>query len=183
MKPRTVAVIWITIGTILVGARAAETPRSVAGQAAAADVMQCDLSGYKEAPGLKAEMNSGALRVTWQGSQGQELRVIFSLLNGAPIIREMAVRRQGAQWVVLGRDLSPEFHVTAGRRRISEQQLAPLRQLGLDRDPELLEREKWKVFWDAPLVIPGSSGTNPGLPRSPEEIRRSAATYNSTGAR
>ena len=156
-------------------------PRSVPGQAAAADVMQCDLSGYKEAPGLKAEMSSGALRVTWQGSQGQELRVTFSLLNGAPIIREMAVRRQGAQWVVLGRDLSPEFHVTAGRRRISEQQLAPLRQLGLDRDPELLEREKWKVFWDAPLVIPGSSGTNPGLPRSPEEIRRSAATYNSTG--
>jgi len=82
---------------------------------------------------------------------------------------------------VLGLDLSPEFHVTTGRRRISEQQLNPLRQLVLDRDAELLEREKWNVFWDAPLVIPGSPDTNPGLPRSPDEIRRATATYSSSG--
>src|SRR5215510_3283978 len=92
----------------------------------------------------------------------------------------MAIRRQGGQWSVLGRDLSPEFQVIAGRRRISEQQLAPLCTLGLDRDQEVIESEKWKVFWDALLVIPGSSGTNPGLPRSPDEIRRATATYNST---
>jgi hypothetical protein len=40
---------------------------------------------------------------------------------------------------------------------------------------------KWKVFWDAPLVIPGAPGTNPGLPRTPDEIRRAAATYNAGG--
>src|SRR5256712_11762530 len=143
--------------------------------------MQCDLTGYKEAPGLKAETSAGSLRVTWQGAREQELRVSFGLLNAAPVIREMEVRRQDGRWTVLGRDLSPEFHVTAGRRRISEQQLEPLRRLGLDRDADFLEREKWKAFWDAPLVIPGAGGTNPGLPRMPEEIRRAAAAYKSTG--
>ena len=61
--------------------------------------------------------------------------------------------------------------------------MSPLRQLGLDRNTEFLEQEKWKVFWDAPLVVPGSSGTNPGLPRSADEIRRAAATYNSSDCR
>jgi hypothetical protein len=146
-----------------------------------ASSMPCDLSGYKEVPGLKAEMDGDALRVTWQGARGQELKVSFGLQNREPVIREMAVRRQGTPWTVLGRDLSPEFHVTTGKRRISEQQLNPLHQLGLDRDPEFLEREKWKVFWDAPLVIPGSTETNPGLPRTPDEIRRSTATYSTSG--
>ncbi|MGH9784862.1 MAG: hypothetical protein ACRD88_11825, partial [Terriglobia bacterium] len=145
-----------------------------------ADSLQCDLSGYKDAAGLKAEMSGDTLRLTWQGTRGQELRVAFGLQNAAPVIRELAVRRQGGQWTLLGRDLSPEFHVTSGRRRISQQQLSPLRQLGLDKDPAVLDREKWKVFWDAPLVIPGSPGTNPGLPRAADEIRRAAATYNSS---
>ena len=148
---------------------------------AGASSMPCDLSGYKEVPGLKAEMDGDALRVTWQGARGQELKVSFGLQNREPVIREMAVRRQDTQWIMLGRDLSPEFHVTTGKRRISEQQLNPLRQLGLDRDPEFLEREKWKVFWDAPLVIPGSTETNPGLPRTPDEIRRATATYSASG--
>lgn len=126
-------------------------------------------------------MRGNTLLLAWQGAQEQELRVGLGLQDSAPIIREIAVRKKGKSWVELARDLSPEFHVTTGRRRISEQQLAPLRNLGLDRDQQLLEREKWKVFWDAPLVIPGASGTNPGLPRSPDEVRRAAATYESTG--
>jgi hypothetical protein len=126
-------------------------------------------------------MDGDALRVTWQGAGGHELRASFGLLNATPVIRDMAIRRQGSPWAVLGRNLTPEFHVTTAKRRISEQQLNPLRQLGLDRDPEFLEREKWKVFWDAPLVIPGSTGTNPGLPRTADEIRRATATYSSTG--
>ncbi len=147
---------------------------------ARAQAMSCDLSGYKEVPGLKAEVHGDALRLSWQGVPGQELRATLGLAD-APVIRELAVRRQSGEWTVLGRDLRPEFQVTSGRRRISEQQLNPLRQLGLDRDSEFLEREKWKVFWDAPLVVPGSDGTNPGLPRTQDEIRRSLATYSSTG--
>src|SRR5437867_3229297 len=148
--------------------------------AAAAAPPQCDLSAYKETAGLKAEMSGDALRVTWQGARGQELRVSFAVDNAAPIIREMAVRASSGQWAVLGRNLSPEFFVIAGRRRISEQQLAPLRALGLDRDPAVIEREKWKVFWDAPMVIGRPANTNPGLPRTADEIRRAAATYNTS---
>ncbi len=147
---------------------------------ATADSMPCDMSGYKDAPGLKAEMSGDILRLTWQGSRGQELRTAFGLENTAPVIRELAARRQGGPWTILGRDLHPEFHVTSGRRRISQQQIAPLRALGLDKDQAVLEREKWKVFWDAPLVIPGSPNTNPGLPRSPAEIRRADVTYKTT---
>jgi hypothetical protein len=141
----------------------------------------CDFAKYREAPGLKAEIAGETLRVSWQGARRNDLRVTFGLQNASPIIREMAARPQTGRWIVLGRELTPEFHVTIGRRRISEQQLSPLRQLGLDRDPEFLEREKWKVFWDAPLVVPGSTGTNPDLPRTPDEIRRAAATYDSKG--
>jgi hypothetical protein len=42
-------------------------------------------------------MVGDALRVTWQGARGQELRASFGLLNAAPVIREMAIRRQGGQ--------------------------------------------------------------------------------------
>src|SRR5262245_54369641 len=190
MKRKTLAAICIMLGMIFVMARAAEALKGSSGpeSGAAAVVatvsvnsMQCDLIGYKETPGLKAEMVGDILRISWQGARGRELRTSFGLLDAAPIIREMAIRQPDGKWSVLASDLSPEFHVTTGRRRISEQQLAPLRALGLDRDPQFIEREKWKVFWDAPLVIPGSSGTNPDLPRNPEEIRRATATFNSTG--
>ena len=45
--------------------------------------------------------------------------------------------------------------------------------------PEVIEREKWQVFWDAPLLVPGTAprvrptapgeaaDRNPGLPRKP----------------
>ena len=85
----------IGILTILATARAAEVskgpfePESPADAAAiaSANSMQCDLTGYKEAPGLKAETSAGSLRVTWQGAREQELRVSFGLLNAAPVIR------------------------------------------------------------------------------------------------
>ena len=56
--------------------------------------------------------------------------------------------------MVLGRDLTPEFEVTSGRRRLSEQQMAPMRELGIELTPEVIDREKWNAFWDAPLIDP-----------------------------
>ncbi len=147
----------------------------------AADSLRCDLRDYKEAPGLAAEATQDSLRVTWQGERGQWLRASFGIQSGQPVIRELAVRKQGGDWAPLALNLTPEFQVTSGVRRISEQQLAPLRALKIPLTPELLEREKWKVFWDSPLTIPGSPNTNPDLPRRPEEIRRASATYNATG--
>jgi len=148
---------------------------------AAGQTLNCDLAEYKPQPGLRAGLANGQLLIAWQGEGGQELRAAFGIEKGQPLIRELAARKAGGAWIVLGRDLLPEFRVTSGRRRVSEQQLAPLRKLKIDLTPEVLEQEKWNVFWDAPLSIPGRAGTNPGLPRSPDEIRRASATYNATG--
>jgi hypothetical protein len=148
---------------------------------AGAQTLNCDLQGYKPLDGLKAEMRSGALEVTWQGERGQTLRAVFAVRDGQPAVREMAVEKNG-KWAVLAHDLTPEYQVTTGRRRISAQQEVPLRQLGLFT-PENIERQKWFAFWDAPLNVPGHPGTNAAvdLPRKPEEIQRAWAAFHITG--
>ena len=60
------------------------------------------------------------------------------------------------------------------------QQVSPLKELGVSLTPEVIEREKWNAFWDAPLMVPGRDGTNVDLPRKPEEIRRAWAKYNAS---
>jgi len=143
--------------------------------------LNCDLSEYRPSDGLAATVNDTSLQLVWQGDQGRQLRVVLTIRDGQPVVAELAVRKATGSWAVLARDLTPEFEVTSGRRRISEQQLEPLRQLGIPLTPELLEVEKWKAFWDAPLEIPGAKGTNPDLPRKPEEIRRAQASYQARG--
>ncbi len=144
---------------------------------AAAQSLSCDLSGYKPQEGLRAEMRGGTVELAWNGAPGQQLRAAFTVRDGQPVVSELAARKAGGSWVVLGRNLSPEFQVTSGRRRLSEQQMAPLRALGIALTPAAIEREQWNAFWDAPLTIPGNKGTNLDLPRKPEEIRRAWATY------
>ncbi len=141
--------------------------------------VNCDLSAYKASPGLTAVHAGADLRVVWAGASGEELRASFGVDERTPRVRELAARKAGGAWVTLGRDLLPEFRVTAGLRRISRQQLQPL-ELLKRTDPEYLEREKWKAFWDAPLRVPGSANTNPGLPRSESEIRRAASSFQTT---
>jgi hypothetical protein len=139
----------------------------------------CDLREYKAIDGLRAENTAAGLQVSWQGDQNQQLRAVFGIRGDQPLVRELALRKGGG-WAVLARDLIPEFDVVSGRRRISEQQLAPLRELHL-LSPDFLDKEKWKAFWDAPLEIPGAANAGPDMPRRTEEIRRASATYHSTG--
>ncbi|MDX1979124.1 MAG: hypothetical protein SFV51_02560 [Bryobacteraceae bacterium] len=145
---------------------------------AALTAATCDTSEYREQPGLRAAARDGAVTVEWQGERAEQLRAVFAIADGQPLIGELAVKGTGA-WKILGRGLKPEFMVTTGKRRISNQQLSPLKALNR-LDPAYLEQEKWKVFWDAPLTIPGSSGTNPGLPRTPDEIRRASSSFKTT---
>ncbi len=148
---------------------------------AGADDFTCDMSGYQPAPGLKADFKSGQLELTWEGERREELRARFGIRDAQPVVLELAARKRRGQWSVLGSDLSPEFHVNTGLRRISNQQLNPLRNLGVEITPEVTEKEKWKVFWDAPLNVPGVDGINTETPRKPEEIRRADSKYNTTG--
>src|SRR3954453_15044963 len=147
--------------------------------AAAADsAMNCDLAGYKAQDGLKAQMRGGLLEVTWQGERREQLRAVFSIRDGQPVVQELAVRKDGAAWIALAGTLSPEFQITSGVRRLSDQQIAPLKELGVALTPEVIEREKWNAFWDAPLAVPGRQGTNLDLPRKPEEVKRAWAKYH-----
>jgi hypothetical protein len=143
--------------------------------------LNCDLREYQPVEGLLAAALNGGLQVTWQGERNQQLRAEFSLRGGQPMVRELALRVGQAGWRTLARELTPEFEVTSGRRRISEQQMNPMRALKLNLTPELVDREKWNAFWDAPLEIPGQPNTNEDMPRRPEEIRRAKASYHATG--
>jgi hypothetical protein len=146
-----------------------------------AQSLNCDMKDYKPPlQGLKAELGNGDLQVNWEGARAQELHASFILRDGQPVIRDLTARKHAGTWVNLGSNLAPEYRVTTGVRRLSEQQMAPLRALGIELTPEVVNREKWFAFWDAPLMVPGAPRTNLDLPRKPEEIRRDWATFQST---
>ncbi|MBI3264594.1 MAG: hypothetical protein HYZ58_15820 [Acidobacteria bacterium] len=168
-----------------------------------ADPLKCDLAQYKGSPGLTAAVEQDLLVVSWAGQGGAELRARFAIDGAQPIIRDLAIRKPGGQWAILGQNLSPEYHVTTGVRRMTEQQAQPLRALGIEITPEIIEKNKWYAFWDSPLFVPPSpdaaaqgqrgqeagrgrgQGAPPtarvlGPPRTPAEIRRAMASFNTT---
>ncbi len=142
-----------------------------------AQTFNCDLGDYKDVDGVKAEVSRGSVALTWQGEAGQELRAQFTLREGQPVVQELAARKSGGQWIVLGKDLTPQFEVTTGRRRISSTEMDILKAQHTDT-PENIEQYKWTVFWDAPLVVPGTKRmAGPG--RTEDEIARAKVSYKS----
>jgi hypothetical protein len=137
----------------------------------------CNQQNYKAVPGVSLEQNAGGVSLTWQGESGQELRALLSIRDGHPLVSELAARDSGGKWIVLGKDLTPEFQVTTGHRRLSRTQLTMMKRLGID-SPEEEEKRKWNTFWDAPLNVPGGGDSQP-LPRSASEIRRGSSSYQS----
>ena len=141
-----------------------------------AQSLHCNLQGYKAIDGAKAEATGSSLTLTWQGEGGQQLRAQFTLRDGQPVVEELAARQGTGGWIVLGKNLTPDFQVTTGRRRISGAQRNQLKKLNLDT-PEQEDIRKWNTFWDAPLVVPGGGDTT-DLPRSESEITRGSVSYN-----
>jgi hypothetical protein len=150
---------------------------------ASADPLNCSLTAYKAVPGLAAAIADQTLAVTWDGDNGAELRMRFTIEAGTPTIRELAVRKKGGQWATLASNVTPEFRVVSGMRRITQQQLRPdsIEALGGTVSPKVMEmykkddggwidqavregqikaadveRWKWEAFWDAPLYVQGS---------------------------
>src|SRR5579862_3697484 len=88
--------------------------RSVAGVAAdgpgaPAGSLKCDLSQYRPTPGLTAVAADNALTVTWDGDKGEQLRLRMALSKRAPTIQDLALRKQGKQWITLISNVTPEF--------------------------------------------------------------------------
>ncbi|MEO8051483.1 MAG: hypothetical protein ABI833_13780 [Acidobacteriota bacterium] len=160
------------------------------------DPMTCSVTHYKASPGLTAAVADNTATITWDGDNRQELRLRLVIDGGTPIIQELAIhdghsKRQGGAWTTLMSHAMPDFRVVSGLRRITNQQLDPLAGLGVKITQEVVDREKWEAFWDAPLNIPGGEAAHnnttppqrgvlnqPGLPRKPEEVRRDAAIYH-----
>mgnify|MGYP000944417023 CR=1 FL=1 len=159
------------------------------GSVAFADPMSCAMSGDRPQPGLTATQASDVLTLQWTGDRNQELRLRFALVDRAPIIQELAVRKAAGAWGVLASRAVPDYRVITGLRRMSNQQMAPLVGLGVDLTNEIVDKYRWDPFWDAPLDMstPNGRGGNPppaqgvanqpGLPRRADEVKRTAATY------
>ena len=159
------------------------TPFPLAGQA-----LTCDLSGFSPAPGLSANISGGRLTMAWDGAGTQRLSLALTVVDGAPMIDELAIRSDEHPRTIVASNAAFEFKIVEGFRRISNQQLVPLRALDVPLTQEVVDRYKWDVFWDAPLDLrepprmgnpPPVEGVadQPGLPRSPDEIRRADASY------
>jgi len=143
----------------------------------AAQTLNCNMQDYKSIDGVKAEASRNFLKLTWQGEAGAQLRAQFTLRDGQPVVQELAAQKGDGPWIVLGKDLTPQFEVTTGRRRISSVELDVLKKLHQDT-PEMIEQYKWNVFWDAPLAVPGTQRMS-GPPRTADEIARAAVSYKS----
>ena len=157
-----------------------------------ADPMTCNVSAYKAAPGLTAAVADNQLTVTWAGDRSQELRLRLGIASATPTILDLSIRRGGAEWRSLVANVTPDFRVVSGLRRMSNQQMAPLRGLGVELTPEIVDKYRFEPFWDAPLDMstPTGRGGNPppaegvanqpGLPRKPDEVKRAPAVYGGT---
>ncbi|HJZ78251.1 MAG TPA: hypothetical protein VKE51_41270 [Vicinamibacterales bacterium] len=121
-----------------------------------ADSLNCNVSQYKAAQGLTAAVEQDSLLVSWTGQNGADLRARYAIDGGQPVVRELAVRKAGGQWTTLGRNLTPEYHVVSGIRRMADDQANPLRAAGVELTEEVISKNRWYAFWDAPLVMPGS---------------------------
>jgi hypothetical protein len=129
---------------------------AAAGPLAIADSMNCNVSQYKAAQGLTAAVEQDMLAVSWSGQNGADLRARYAIENGQPLIRDLAIKKAGGSWTTLGRNLTPEYHVVSGVRRMALDQANPLKAAGVELTEEVINKNRWYAFWDAPLVMPGS---------------------------
>ena len=147
-----------------------------------ADPLHADLSNYSAAPGLTATVDQDVLTITWTGDANTTMRVRYVIENGQPLVRELAVRPEGGgEWAVLDDNLTPDFTVHTGRRRLDFTGLRSLRDLGVDiESQDVIDHYAWTSFWDAPFVLPGDPNRNPGMPRTPDEIGHAPAVFRAS---
>ena len=159
--------------------------------------VQWDMGDYRAQDGLTATADATDLTLTWDGADAEEFRMVFTVVDGTPTVAELAVQESNTDWSTLATDLRPEYRIVSGVRRVTMQQTEPLEELGVPLTAEKLDEIKWNAFWDAPLFvtdepplshassIPAAEpyANHPGLPRQPEEIERTVATYAATGGK
>ena len=91
----------------------------------------------------------------------------FVLVEETPTLQELAVRRAGGAWGVVAANATPDYRIASGLRRMSNQQIVPLRGLGVELTSEIVDRYRWDPFWDAPA----RSGHGPNRSANPPPHR------------
>ncbi|MFW6289592.1 MAG: hypothetical protein ACOC0R_01385 [Mariniphaga sp.] len=134
MKKTTLILMLLFVGTI-----------SILAQNKA---VEFNLDDYTPQSGLTAEVTDEVLTITWNGDNENEVRMQFRITNGTPVIHEMAVKKRHSNWQILT-DITPEFRVVSGLRRVTQQQIEPLKEMGVPITEDLLNEIKWDAFWDA----------------------------------
>jgi hypothetical protein len=175
-------IAWVAFGAVVAVAPALQQQ---------ATALRCDLSTYRPAQGLTASVAQQLVSLAWRGDGDAELRARFGIVSGQPVIRDLGIQPFGGTWVTLADNLTPEYRVVTGVRRMSNQQADPLRAAGVELTPDVIAKNRWYAFWDAPLFIPPppAPGAKPaasrvlGPPRTPAEIRRAVATVNASSCR
>lgn len=174
---------------------------TLAAAPAAAQTAVCDLSQVKAASGFSAQGAPQGVTLTWNGEPGTEARLQLAIAGGVPTIGELALRKGQGAWTTVAANVTPEFTVVTGIRRISNQQLEPMIALKMPLAKETVGKYRWDPFWDAPLDLSkpaadggglaGSKPPNagipgagqPGLPRDPSEIQHASAAFHAASCR
>jgi len=171
--------VVVTTSTAVVWNTSTAAATAAGGTTPLADAVTCDLSQYTSSSGLTAAMDQNVLAVAWTGQNGSEMRARYAIDSGQPVVRELAVRRAGGQWVTLGQNLVPDYRVVTGIRRMSTQQADPLKVAGVELTPDVIAKNRWYAFWDAPLVMkPGREIIGP--PRGESDITRASSSFHTT---
>src|SRR5262249_9305508 len=140
---------WIACGIVASGVLAAVA--SSHSSSAAGATLNCNMARYKEGGGLTAAGDHDGLVGGGTGRTGSEVRAKYAIDDGVPVVRDLSVRKQGGQWVVLGQNLKPEYHVVSGLRRMSSDHVASFPAAGIALTPDVVAKNRWYAFHDAPL--------------------------------
>jgi hypothetical protein len=117
--------------------------------------LTCNLTQYKANTGLTTALEGDLLTVSWNGQGTSQLRARFAIDGGTPTVRDLSLRRGSDEWAILGQNLTPEYQVTTGIRRMSDDLANAFASLGIDVTQEVIDKNRWYAFWDAPFSIPG----------------------------
>src|SRR5688572_27984795 len=105
--------------------------------ASAAQALVCDLSGFRESTGIRASTTSQGIALEWRGADAEEVQLRLTRSGGTPVIERLAVRHGQGQWLTVAQNARVEYQIVEGWRRISNQQLSPLRSLGVELTQEI----------------------------------------------
>src|SRR4029450_8769798 len=108
--------------------------------------LNCNLTQYKASTGLTSALEGNVLTVSWNGQGTSQLRARFAIAAGTPTIRDLSVRRGSGEWAMLGQNLTPEYQVTTGVRRMSNDQSNAMSSLGIDMTQEVIDKYRWYAF-------------------------------------